>query len=66
MNIAAIRSVGQVRPTDSGNTILVELVDGAEERWTVLIPVAVALDLVPLLEAAGEEAVIQRHALGRP
>jgi hypothetical protein len=65
MRIAAVRSVVVARPTDSGNTLVVELTDGAEQRWTVPLPAAVARDLVAMLEAAGEEATGMRWALGR-
>ena len=65
MKIAAVRTVHSVRPTDSGNTIVVELIDGSDDRWTVLIPAGVVGDLVPMLRQAEENARALRRSLGR-
>jgi hypothetical protein len=65
MKIAAVRTVHSVRPTDSGHTIVVELIDGADDRWTVLIPAGTVGDLVPMLTRAAEEARDLRRSLGR-
>ena len=65
MNIAAVSSVSGARPTDSGNTVVVELIDGGGERWTVLLPAGVVRELVAMLENVGEEASEARRALGR-